>query len=145
MASARTRVVLIALPVLVLATLVTRHLANSAALGATGFSDDDYVSVQLFFDHCIRLHALPTEVAKCMPPAATVDRFVAPTSNGDSLLLERYTYHAWGIGRWPVQIYYDRGGGVNDFYAQDQWPSVHRARPVSAAEAERWRTSVPRP
>ena len=136
---AKTRLVLLfGVPLLVLAVLVAKHVADSAALASTGFREDAGASVQESFTACIRSGAVPAQVARCMPAGASVDRFVAPTSDGDSVLLERYTYHAWGVGRWPVQIYYIRGGGVFDFYAQDEWPSLSGTRSIGAAEAERW-------
>jgi hypothetical protein len=139
------RLTLIGVPLLALAGFFAKSRANFAALAASGFREKSGESVQEFFANCIQRGSLPTQISKCMPKGASLDRFVAPTSDGDSLLLERYTYHAWGIGSWPVQIYYERGGGVNDFYAQDEWPSLYGARPVSGVEADQWRLASKAP
>jgi hypothetical protein len=77
-------------------------------------------------------------VASRMPAPARIERYIAPLSGGpDSALLERYVYHR-GPGSWLVYVYYRRGGGVMDVYAQDV-PSLSGTRRVSEAEAERWR------
>jgi hypothetical protein len=73
-----------------------------------------------------------------MPAPTHIERYIAPLSGGpDSALLERYVYRR-GLGRWPVYVYYRRGGGVIDVYTQDA-PSLSGARSVTAPEAERWR------
>lgn len=122
-----------------LALIMAKGAADASALAAAGFLKHSGLSPQAYFSSCIRAGVKPRDVARCTPPGASIDRFVSPISgSGDSVLLERYTYHAWSVGRWPVQIYYIRGGGVDDYYAQDSWPSLSGARPVTAAEAERW-------
>ena len=140
---AKTRLALALVALVVLAALL-KIAANSAALSATGFRRDRGESVQEYFDTCIRRGAQPQQVAQCMPKGASVDRFISRTVDNDSVLLERYTYRAYAIGSWPVQIYYDRGGGVVDSYAQDSWPSINKARPVNASEAYQWwRSGLP--
>src|SRR5512132_2178258 len=106
--------------------------ADIAALAAAGYRPGRDGPPQAYFTRCAREGAPPAVVARCMPAGASLERYVAPFGGGpDSALLERYVYHAAGpFGRWPVFVYYRRGGGVWDVYAQDAWPGLAGARPV---------------
>jgi hypothetical protein len=132
----------VALLVLGAALLSAREWGAARALAAAGYRAERDGYVQTFFAARAPLGATPAQVAAAMPRPAVVERYVAPTSGGpDSTLLERFIYRR-GLGSWPVHVYYVRGGGVVDVYAQDGWPSLRGARRVTAAEAEGWRAGA---
>jgi hypothetical protein len=130
----RPTLLIAALPVLVLGGAWGKGRADEAALAASGFDAARDTYPQAFFQARAADGLPPAAVARRMPPGATVERYLVR----EGYLLERYVYRR-GVGRWPVHIYYPRGGGVVDVYAQDQWPGLDGARRVTAAEAERWR------
>jgi hypothetical protein len=125
-----------ALPVLAVGTCYAGSRLDAVALARAGYTSGSGSPTE-FFGARATEGLTPAQVAQRMPTPAEVERYVAPTSNGDSTLLERYIYR-FGPGSWPVYIYYRRGGGVVDVYAQDV-PSMAGTRRVSAAEAEQWR------
>ena len=129
---------------LVVGACFAKHAADKAALRAAGYRSSSESETE-FFATRARPGLTPAQVARALRPPSRVERFISPVSGGDSVLLERYVYTR-GIGSWPVYIYYTRGGGVNDVYAQDV-PSTNGSRSVSADEAEEWRVGVagPRP
>jgi hypothetical protein len=110
---------------------------DAAALTSAGYAPERG-SPDEYFAALASEGLTPAEVARRMPPPFQVERYVAPFAGGpDSALLERFVYR-FGPGSWPVYIYYRKGGGVTEVYAQDV-PSLAGARRVSASEAERWR------
>ncbi len=109
------------------------------ALARAGYREDRAGAPQAYFAARARPGSVPAAVAAAMPRPAAIERYITPVTGGsDSMLVERYVYRA-GLGTWPVDVYYVRGGGVVGLYAQDQRPSLRGARPVTAADAERWR------
>jgi hypothetical protein len=125
-----------ALPLLAVGTCYAGARLDAAALSRAGYRSASGSPTEFFAARATE-GLTPAEVARRMPAPAQVERYVAPTSDGDSTLLERYIYR-FGPGSWPVYIYYRRGGGVVDVYAQDV-PSMAGTRRVSATEAEQWR------
>lgn len=135
-ASGRT-LILAALPLALMSACYAKARLDSAALTSAGYSSG-FGSPTAFFAARASDGLTPAAVARRMPVPARMERYIAPLSGGpDSVLLERYVYRR-GPGSWPVYVYYRRGGGVMDVYAQDV-PSLSGTRRVSASEAERWR------
>ena len=145
MASHARRVVILA-PIILIIALVggfwAKGRADEVALRSTGFDVNRDTFPQAFFAARVRQGLAPSEVAQRMPRGATIEHYVAPVSGSpDSVLLERYLYRR-GVGSWPVYVYYNRGKGVSDLFAQDQWPSLIGARRISSSEAERWYSDI---
>jgi hypothetical protein len=133
------RRVFLAVLALAFGSCVAKARADSAALAAAGYRPAQGTVPQAYFTSCASDGKPPSEVARCMPAGATVERTVVPNVGGaDSALVELYVYRAALIGRWPVQVYYRRGGGVEDVYAQDQWPSIPPGQTLTLPEAEAW-------
>jgi hypothetical protein len=136
MASRRTLLVT-ALPLALMGGCYAKARLDAAALASTGYASGGG-SPEEYFSARASDGLTPAAVAGRMPAPAYIERYVAPLSGGqDSALLERYVYRS-GPGSWPVYVYYRRGGGVMDVYAQDV-PSLSGARRVTEPEAERWR------
>src|SRR5262245_18521469 len=113
--------------------------ANEAALRSAGFEYARDSFPDRYFGERAPEGDSRAEVARRMPPGATVTHYIAPSGGRDSMLLDRYVYRAALIGRWAVQIYYVQGRGVFDVYASsDDQPSFDDARRVSDAEATAW-------
>lgn len=135
----RLRRVLIvaALPLALMGACHAKARADAAALATTGYVSGPGSPTE-YFAALASEGLTPAAVARRMPPPARIERYIAPLAGGpDSALLERYVYRH-GAGSWPVYVYYRRGGGVMDVYAQDV-PGPGGARSVGEAEAERWR------
>jgi hypothetical protein len=109
---------------------------DNAALASSGYSSRMGSPTDYFASRALD-GLTPVAVSSRMPVPARIERYIATLSGGpDSALLERYVYRRW-LGTWPVYIYYRRGGGVMDVYAQDV-PSLNGTRSVSEDEAKRW-------
>jgi hypothetical protein len=133
---ARRALVIAAVPILAAGAWYTKTRLDEAALASSGYTPKRGSPTEYFAARASE-GLTPSAVARRMPPPARIERYVAPLSGGpDSALLERYVYRR-GAGSWPVYVYYRRGGGVMDVYAQDV-PSLAGARTVSASEAARW-------
>jgi hypothetical protein len=124
-----------ALGLAILATGVRSRIQESA-LADLGYRSGRDGGLDAFF----RARA----VAGRMPRASRMDWYVTFDSGGDSSLLELYWYGPVGA-RWPVHVYRDRGGGVLDVYAQDQWPGLSGARKLGVTEASAWMRLAPVP
>src|SRR5215211_1269761 len=107
-----------ALPLLAGGACYAKARLDEAALASSGYTPGRGSPTAYFAAHASE-GLIPAAVARRMPPPTRIERYVAPLSGGpDSALLERYVYR-FGVGSWPVYIYYRRGGGVVDVYAQD--------------------------
>ena len=133
----RRRLLFAGLSLLVGGAFCAKIRLDAAALASAGYAPERGSPAE-YFAALASEGLTPAEVARRMPPPSQVERYVAPLAGGpDSALLERFVYR-FGPGSFPVYIYYRRGGGVIDVYAQDV-PSLAGARRVGGSEAEQWR------
>lgn len=135
-AGRRYRWLVAAAPLALFGACFAKTAMDAAALSAAGYVPEIGPPTRHFAARA-RDGMSPEEVAAALPPPTRVERFIAPRAGEDSVLLERYVYTR-GIGRWDADIYYRRGGGVIDVYAEDA-PGLGGARPVTAAQADAWR------